>query len=280
MTDSFSYDPYGDTDANNVPDGGEGQDTTAGDGLPGYPLRGSPDWRAGVPGVTSNLLGLSRTADLGVQATGGETTATPSAGHIDWPFIHGSESHQLSVYVPVDNSQHVVGHSGPTVGYGFDMGQHSAADLRSLGLSPRVIDMLTPYLGRQGDPALAYVKSHPLEMAAPDVGSIDQAMQARTSKEIAAKFDADSQIGAFGDLPSNTQTAIADLYHQYGIGNPAHSTPGYWRQITNGDWQGAYDNLRTFHDKYPTRRAREAALLKQDMDAGILPGNFAAARGP
>lgn len=62
--DDFGYDPYGDTDPNNVPDGGAGQDTSAGDGLPGVPLDGHPGLRAGVFGTGKGLLGMARVPDL------------------------------------------------------------------------------------------------------------------------------------------------------------------------------------------------------------------------
>lgn len=62
--DDFSYDPYGDTDANNVPDDGSGEDASAGDGLPGVPVEGHPGWRAGVFSAGRNLLGLVPTSRL------------------------------------------------------------------------------------------------------------------------------------------------------------------------------------------------------------------------
>jgi hypothetical protein len=62
--DEISYDPYGDTDPNNVPDGGFGQDTSAGDGPPGVPVEGMPGLRAGVFGAGNGLLGMARVEDL------------------------------------------------------------------------------------------------------------------------------------------------------------------------------------------------------------------------
>jgi hypothetical protein len=59
-------DLYGDTDANNVPDGDAGQDAAPGN-LPGYPVGGHPDWRAGVSGPGRGLLGMARASDLVAQ---------------------------------------------------------------------------------------------------------------------------------------------------------------------------------------------------------------------
>lgn len=267
------WDSYGDTDPNNVADGGADQDTSAGDGLPGYPVDGYPARRAGVFGSGDGLLGMTQEASAGVaQAT--PQVSAPQTSAIDWDFIHQREAAgapNLSLYVPLNNKHQVVDRSGPTVGYGFDLGQYSPSDLQHLGLSPSLVATLTPYAQMQGNAAQTYVKARPLTLAASDVDAIDQAAQNKTAGDIAAKFDAASQVGPFAGLPSNTQTAVADLYHQYGTSDPAGSAPEYWQQITQGDWQGAYDNLRDFHDKYGSRRRLEAGLLKHDMDAGILP---------
>jgi hypothetical protein len=174
--------------------------------------------------------------------------------------------------VPQDRRHRVADQSGPTIGYGFDVGQRSFDDLRRLGLSQPIIDALTPYTQLQGGRAQAFVQAHPLTMGRSDVDAIDQAAENQTAQGLAAKFDAASKVGPFASLPSNTQTAIADLYHQYGTNDPSKVTPQFWRQITNGDWRDAYDNLLDFKDKYGPRRALEAERLKQDMDAGILPG--------
>jgi hypothetical protein len=61
--DDYGYDVYGDTDPNNVPDGGFDQDTSAGDGLPGYPVDGQPGWRAGAFGSGRGLLGLIKVSN-------------------------------------------------------------------------------------------------------------------------------------------------------------------------------------------------------------------------
>jgi hypothetical protein len=165
----------------------------------------------------------------------------------------------------------VIGHSGATLGYGVDLGGRSVAGLKALGLSQPVIDALAPYLPYRGQAALAYVKAHPLTLPAADVQAIDGAVESQNARALAAKFDAASEVGAFRDLPANTQTAIADLYFQYGTDNPAKAAPNFWRQITQGDWQGAHDNLKAFGDAYGPRRHDEADRLAQDMGAGVLP---------
>ena len=64
MSDGYAGEFYGDTDANNLPDGGPGQDMSAGDGLPGYPVDGQPGWRAGAFGSGDGLLGMTRVSNL------------------------------------------------------------------------------------------------------------------------------------------------------------------------------------------------------------------------
>jgi hypothetical protein len=272
--DSYEYDS--DIDPNNTPGrGGPGatapatERTAAGDGLPGFPVEGLRDVRAGVFGAGKGLLGMMSAAEALPDAA-----PAPPGGSVDWDFIHQREAAggpSLSMYVPEDGQRHVLGRSGPTIAYGFDVGQRSPRDLQRLGLSQPVMDALIPYARRTGTAAQTYVKAHPLTLAQSDVDAIDQAVRNRMASDLAAKFDAASQVGPFSGLPSHTQTAIADLYHQYGWSDPARAAPNLWRQVTSGDWQGAYDNLQDFHDIFPSRRKDEATLLKQDMDAGILP---------
>jgi hypothetical protein len=69
---------------------------------------------------------------------------------------------------------------------------------------------------------------------------------------------------SFEDLPDGVQTVIASVAFQYG--SLQKRTPNFWRQITSGDWQGAYRNLQNFGDDYGTRRKKEAVLLKQSLE--------------
>jgi hypothetical protein len=113
-------DLYGDTDPNNVPDDGAEQDASAGDGLPGYPVDAYPGWRAGAFGSGDGLLGMTQVTD----SSGAPSAAAPQAGAVDWDFIHQKEAAgapKLSMSVPQDGQHHVLGHSGPTIGYGFDV---------------------------------------------------------------------------------------------------------------------------------------------------------------
>ena len=72
----------------------------------------------------------------------------------------------------------------------------------------------------------------------------------------------------FADLPGNTKTMLADIYHQHG---PQLFGYKFWKHVITGDWQGVHNNLMNFDDKHPTRRRLEAGLLLRDIQSGNLP---------
>jgi GH24 family phage-related lysozyme (muramidase) len=190
---------------------------------------------------------------------------------LDHGFLAEVEGARRSVYVPADPSGRVLGRSGPTVGVGVDLGGKDAAFLQRLGLSPVLTGRLAPYLGRRGAAAAAYVEQNPLTLSKAELDALNAAVQRDAFRRLAARFDAESIVGPFRALPRGAQTAIASLYFQYGWCAPERATPVFWRQITTGDWRGAWRNLQDFGDAYPTRRRKEAALLLRDLRAGRLP---------
>lgn len=204
-------------------------------------------------------------------------SAPPSAPafDVDREFLAGEEGRRAAMYVPVyEKGPHkgrAIENSGPTIGKGVDMGQKDAAYLKSLGLDRGLAARLSPYLGIKGDAAVAFVRTHPLQLSEPELEALSGAVQDRELRSLVAKYDAASQVGPFHKLPRDTQTALASLYFQYGTGAPEKSTPDYWRQITTGDWEGAHGNLMDFGDHYGARRRREAELLRRDIRSGRLP---------
>src|SRR5690242_17876924 len=129
--DSDEYDS--DIAPNNTPGGGgQGatapatEPTSAGEGLPGFPVEELPGVRAGVFGTGKGLLGMVTVAEALPNAA-----AALRRGSVDWDFIHQREAAggpNLSVYVPEDGQHHVVGRSGATIAYGFDVGQRFPRD--------------------------------------------------------------------------------------------------------------------------------------------------------
>lgn len=45
-----------------------------------------------------------------------------------------------------------------------------------------------------------------------------------------------------------------------------HETRRFWFQAVNQKWEEMYDNLMDFRDLYPTRREKEALLLKEIIE--------------
>ena len=64
----------------------------------------------------------------------------------------------------------------------------------------------------------------------------------------------------FQDLPSNKQTVLASVAFQYG--DLPKKTPKFWKYATSDDWDSVKRELNDFKDDYPTRRRKEAKLLK------------------
>jgi len=80
MSEEYDDEVYGDTDPRNLPDDA-GQTTPGGDGLPGYPVDGHSDWRAGVLGPGRGLLGMARVSDLVARPSGGDQAPYASQGN-------------------------------------------------------------------------------------------------------------------------------------------------------------------------------------------------------
>ena len=91
-----------------------------------------------------------------------------------------------------------------------------------------------------------------------------------SAEEIATKFNNSQSFTCFADLPGNTKTMLADIYHQHG---PQLFGYKFWKQVITGDWQGVYNNLMNFDDKHPTGRRLEAGLLLRDIQSGDLPNS-------
>lgn len=190
---------------------------------------------------------------------------------VDREFLADAEGAKRKMYVPKNKAGQVIGDSGPTIGVGVDLGRKDVAYLNGLGISPDLARRLTPYLGKRRDEALTFVKANPLVLSQADYDALNSAVQDHELHKLATKFDAVSQVGPFASLPRNTQTAIGSLFFQYGTDAPEKAAPSYWRQVTSGDWEGAYRNLTKFGDAYQPRRDEESKKLLDDYVSGILP---------
>ena len=184
---------------------------------------------------------------------------------INWDFISAREGGaQLQGYLPMEDGN-VIDKSGLTVATGFDVGQMSEEELMRSPLSDEIKAKLSPYVGKKGQDALALTNEMGVPNITPDQSSmIDAYSHKRTLDSLKSNYNKSSGKN-FDDLSSEQQTVVASVGFQYGS-NLESATPGFWKQVTTDDWDGAHSNLRDFKDKYPTRRNLEADLIKPIED--------------
>lgn len=177
---------------------------------------------------------------------------------------------QVNGYVP--RAKGGSDHSGVTIAGGFDLGQHNLAELRSLGLPEDITKQISQYVGLKGQAARDAITKAPLKITAAQAAQIDQAVLHDKLDAAGAAFNRQTKkAGAFSSLPWRAQTAIADLW--YNMGDLSKAAPNLWKQVTTGDWEGAYRNLKNFNTKDQTlaRRAQKnAGLLRNAIDSGSL----------
>lgn len=208
---------------------------------------------------------------------------------MDWPFIRGKESRDdsqgLTAYVPRDdkpgNDGGYARNSGVTVAHGFDVGQHSATDLRRLKLSDDVVNRLSPFtkenLPFRGQNAQAYLNVSPLYITPDQQDQIDRAVMRDNYDTVARKYNALKTTDVpFEKLPQQAQTAIMSVAHQFGPNLDNVQDPGiqsFWQSALDGNWLWSRAILEGFGGKYGPRRKSEGALLRDAIDDGALPSN-------
>jgi GH24 family phage-related lysozyme (muramidase) len=179
---------------------------------------------------------------------------------IDFNFISRLEGgRRTRGYVPNPGTSR----SGVTVGTGVDLGQMGDQDLDQLDLPDDLKEKLRLYLGKIKYEAVDFLGQYPLVLTAEEAESLDTEVKTRFIQGLVRQFNETADV-SFEDLPDGVQTVIASVAFQYG--NLYKATPNFWRQITTGDWQGAYRNLQDFGDAYGTRRNQEADLLKRSLE--------------
>lgn len=191
------------------------------------------------------------------------------ADNINWRFISELEGgQQLRGYVPMGGG---TGHrSGVTIATGFDIGQYSQPQLRSMFGQGELLDLLSPYAGLRLQRAVQALNDQPLTVTRAQADRIDRVAKAEVLRFLIQRYDQEvaskrssvhgSGLVDFVELPDEAATIIASVAFQYGPGL-AQATPRFWDQITSQDWEAARANLLAFGDAYPTRRRREANYL-------------------
>lgn len=188
---------------------------------------------------------------------------------VDKTIISKHEGGDLSTAYPPPTPK-----SGVTVGIGVDLGQQTATGLANMGVSPSTISVLQPYLGLKDGTASQYLAAHPLTLTSTQDADLNNHVLPSYFNSLGASFDDTAPNFDLSDLPWQAQTVLADLW--YNMGNLSAAAPNLWQQMTTGDWNAAYNNLMNFTNDPSSalyqRAQSDAALLKQAMDVGTLPG--------
>ena len=170
--------------------------------------------------------------------------------NIDFDFILKQEGFETKGYVPdAENSK-----SGVTIASGFDLGARKLSDLK--GLPQDIIDLLSPFLGFQGAEASEIAPN--LEVSEDQAKIINEFAKSEAITNLKTKWE-NATGTSFDDLSTEQATVLASVAFQYG--DLETRTPNFWKQATSGDWEGAYNNLLNFGDRYTTRRKNEANYL-------------------
>ncbi len=176
---------------------------------------------------------------------------------IDFDFIRELEGSRLQGYVPNPETSN----SGVTIGTGFDLGARNLADLNNLGLSSSLIDKFKPYLGLKKSNAVKKLDDIPLSITSSEAEVLEEKVKVSETNKIITYFDQSESTVKFKCLPAQAQTVIAFVSYQYGY--LPRRTAKFWATAITQDWQKMYEILNDFHDKYKTRRQKEAKLIEE-----------------
>jgi len=203
----------------------------------------------------------SEQAEAAPRARHRQVTLDDMPDNIDSGFLGQQEgAAKKTAYVPKDKEGKALDSSGVTIGTGVDLGSKDKNYFRYLD-DPDLVAKLEPYFGKKKAAAVSALEKTPLTLTAEEVKKLDTYVKRIEFRTLKNKWNKDSDV-KWEDLPKGKATAIASVYYQYGQAMFKHN---FWRQTTEGLWQEAYDNLMNYGDKYPSRRKREAAILKKDM---------------
>lgn len=187
---------------------------------------------------------------------------------IDFDFLKspGIEGWSSVPYVPMCNGR-VIGFSGITVGNGFDIGQHNAADLFKAGVRKDLVEKLLPFLGVKGMEAFYRLEKAKKIIEEPEVLELSTIMTDHKAKEFIKIFDERSRSIKWAELPDDIQTILYSLFHAYGYRFPyKHNT---FKQVVGSKdvkeiRKVLIDNLMDYGDKaLDQRHKREAAYLSK-----------------
>lgn len=256
-TDNYYFDAFG----SNLPSYGIQQVEVIGHKIPSF-------WN--FPDYYMNDAEYSYLLDGGASGS----TPPPGSGNcflsqvIDWAFIEAREGHNLDGNVPSKDGV-PLGKSGVTIGSGFDIGQHSAQEIRDLNLGADLTARLLPFATLKGQLAVDKLSQVGLHITQSEEMLINAQVHSDKAVNLIVAYDNAVGYGAFYKLPGAAQTIIASVSFQYG--SLAIATPNFWNDVIHKDWGAAIAELRNFGDDYGPRRNLEADYLQSALNNGKLP---------
>ena len=175
-----------------------------------------------------------------------------------WFKAHEDNHPNTTPAVPSRNPSCEKPNSGLTVCAGYDVGQHSLAEVSGmLGNSPQaqaIYQALAPAVGLVGDCARPYVEQ--IALTTSDCTLIDEAWVEQSANHLADVYLRDSQR-VFKDLPGAAQTAFLDMAYRWPY---METVPALWGPIINADWLAVVNWLLN-QQAWGIRAVEDAALL-------------------
>lgn len=152
--------------------------------------------------------------------------------------------------------------SGVTIATGFDIGQRSNDDLRFM-LPLNIAAKLCRYCGVKGEAALKLLNVNPVNITTTEAEIIDLCVKNIMVERLTQRYNEVSKV-PFEMLPEQAKTVIASVAFQYG--NLAKRCPKFWRFATTGNWLAMVEELKSFGDRYTTRRLKEAEYFIRESE--------------
>jgi len=200
-----------------------------------------------------NLFSRAEAAEVDIESTEADIELVKYK-NVDMDFIEDREGFKIIGYVPdAEGSK-----SGVTIASGFDLGARKLSDLN--GLPEEIINKLEPYLGLEGNEAISKAKQ--LKITREEGRIINKFAKKESLQKLEKKWNKDSKI-KFNELNIEQATVLASVAFQYGSSfkRKDGTQMNFYKLALDNDWQGVYDELVDFGDRYPTRRKEEAKLL-------------------
>lgn len=155
-------------------------------------------------------------------------------------------------YVPEGSER-----SGVTIGTGFDLGQQTEETIKNFGFNDQsILDVIKPYIGLQG--AQAKEVAPQLKISDEQKQDLDNTVKSYYENNIINQYNSKKRNYSFDELDPAVQTAVASVGYQYG---DLRRTPKFLETALNNDVEGMVSELRSFNDKFTSRRNAEADYI-------------------